>query len=92
MINVIGGVYRERCLKPSWDHVFGSGGRAAIAIATMGTKVNLHAYISDTLLYDFNFKVTLLENDVFSLTRLSYNNDIIFNYSHGLDPLNSPHS
>lgn len=90
MINVIGGVYREKCLRPSWDHVFGSGGRAAIAIATMGTKVNLHAYISDTLLYDFNFKVALLGNDVFSLTRLPYNKDIIFNYSHGLDPLNPP--
>ncbi|WP_455843706.1 PfkB family carbohydrate kinase [Pantoea agglomerans] len=90
MINVIGGIYRERCLHPSWDHVFGSGGRAAIAIATMGTKVNLHAYISDNLLYDFNFKVALLEKDVFSLTRLPYYKDIIFNYSHGLDPLNPP--
>lgn len=90
MINVIGGVYRQTCLKPSWDHFFGSGGRAAVAIATMGTKVNLHAYISDSLLSDFNFKVALLGKDVFSIVRLPYCKDINFNYSHGLDPLNPP--
>lgn len=90
MLNIIGGVYREKCIKPSWDHVYGSGGRAAIAIANMGTKVNLHAYISDKSFSDFKFKIALLERDVFTVTRLSYDNDICFNYSHGLDPLNPP--
>lgn len=90
MINVIGGVYRERCIKPSWDHVFGSGGRAALAIANMGTKVNLHAYISDGLLTEFKYKVALLDEDAVRILRLPYENDIYFNYSHGLDPLNPP--
>lgn len=90
MLNVIGGVYREKCIKPSWDHVYGSGGRAAIAIASMGTKVNLHAYISDKSFSDFKFKIALLEIDTITVTRLFYDNDICFNYSHGLDPLNPP--
>lgn len=31
MFKVIGGSYREKCLEPSWNHLFGSGLRAAAA-------------------------------------------------------------
>lgn len=44
MITVAGGVYRERCITPEWDQLFGSGGRAATALATLG-KVTLHTYV-----------------------------------------------
>lgn len=33
MITVAGGVYRERCLRPQWNQLFGSAGRAAAALA-----------------------------------------------------------
>ena len=46
-IHVVGGVYREYCLRPHWNDVFGSAGRAALAIATMGTEVVLHSYMDD---------------------------------------------
>lgn len=44
MITVVGGIYSERCTRPYWNEVYGSGGRAASAIATMGASVELHAY------------------------------------------------
>lgn len=90
MLNVIGGIYRERCIKPSWDDVYGSGGRAAIAIANMGSRVNLHAYVSDKSLSEFKFKLALIEGNIIEVKELSYDNEICFNYSHGLDPLNPP--
>ena len=41
---VAGGYYREICVSPKRDEVFGSGGRAAFAIATAGTDVDWHYY------------------------------------------------
>ncbi len=45
MIRVVGGVYAERCLVPSWNQLFGSGGRAAAALAELDA-VTLHTYIA----------------------------------------------
>lgn len=44
-IDVVGGVYREACMRPGWKEVFGSAGRAAVAMATMGSKCRLHTYL-----------------------------------------------
>lgn len=44
MIAVVGGVYQERCVAPSWNQLFGSGGRAAVALAS-SSEVTLHAYV-----------------------------------------------
>ena len=41
---VAGGYYREVCVSPQHDEVFGSGGRAAIAIASAGIDVDWHYY------------------------------------------------
>jgi len=45
-VDVVGGAYEERCLRPAWHEVFGSAGRAASAIAAMAGvgKVTLHCY------------------------------------------------
>lgn len=49
MITVVGGVYRERCMRPAWDDIYGSAGRAATAIARFGGQAELHACVdSDT--------------------------------------------
>lgn len=90
MINVIGGVYREKCIKPYWDDVFGSGGRAALAIANMGSKVNLHSYINEDLLTEFKFKTALFPKDIFTISPKTFSEKVYFNYSHGLDPINPP--
>ncbi|WP_420024051.1 PfkB family carbohydrate kinase (plasmid) [Cereibacter azotoformans] len=44
MITITGGVYRERCIEPHWDDIFGSGGRAATALADYGVDIALHTY------------------------------------------------
>lgn len=81
-VAVVGGVYRERCVKPFWDEVFGSGGRAASAIARMGTHVELHAYadalnkevfLARAALEDFHFQPTMIDRS------------LSFDYHHGLD-------
>lgn len=45
-IHVVGGFYEERCTRPAWSQTFGSGGRAAAAIATYGSEVVFHTYAS----------------------------------------------
>lgn len=49
MLSVIGGYYREICLEPRWDHLYGSGMRAACAVSKIvqaGTskQVELHTW------------------------------------------------
>lgn len=46
-IAVAGGLYGERCLNPDVDELFGSGGRAAMALARAGHKVDWHYYCPD---------------------------------------------
>ncbi len=45
---VIGGCYQEVCISPQHDDIFGSGGRAALAIALAGTDVDWHYYCPDS--------------------------------------------
>lgn len=45
MITIVGGVYRERCMRPGWDDIYGSAGRAATAIARFGGNAELHACV-----------------------------------------------
>lgn len=46
MITVVGGVYRERCVQPRWDALYGSAGRAATALAFRG-PTKLVTYVDD---------------------------------------------
>jgi nucleoside 2-deoxyribosyltransferase len=47
MIQIAGGAYLEVCLHPHWQELFGSGGRAAAALAGVG-EVGLHTYVGDS--------------------------------------------
>ena len=42
LIDVVGGVYDEVCLVPSWQALYGSGGRAASAIRSLGGAARLN--------------------------------------------------
>ncbi|WP_244119226.1 PfkB family carbohydrate kinase [Burkholderia gladioli] len=66
-ITVVGGVYHENCLWPTWDQIYGSGGRAAAAIVSQVDKVTLCSYACPEIetefrkaaqLFDFDFIVT----------------------------------
>jgi hypothetical protein len=43
-VTVTGGLYRETCAWPQWDHLYGSGGRAAVALGGRATRVEFHTY------------------------------------------------
>lgn len=60
-LHVVGGVYREYCVHPRWNEIYGSAGRAALAIATLGTPVILHSYLDDDTLQIVNEKGVWLE-------------------------------
>ena len=45
-MTVIGGIYREICVDQLSDHLFGSGGRAATALASTGRQETLHSYVA----------------------------------------------
>jgi hypothetical protein len=45
MITIVGGIYGEHCVRPAWDEVYGSAGRAATAIARLGGHVELHGFV-----------------------------------------------
>lgn len=44
---VAGGVYREECVTPFWDRLYGSGGRAATAIAGLKAGTELRGYVGE---------------------------------------------
>jgi nucleoside 2-deoxyribosyltransferase len=81
-VAVVGGVYRERCAKPFWDEVFGSGGRAASALARVGVTVQLHAY-ADALNKEAFLSRAAMEKFEFHPTMIS--RSLSFDYIHGLD-------
>jgi hypothetical protein len=85
MISVVGGCYAELCLVPSWNHIYGSAGRAAAAISCR-CPVELHTLLSVEFEKDFLFSMAL-----FDVTHrfVSQNCSISFEYLH---PLASPTS
>lgn len=48
MVHVVGGYYEELCLYPEWNQIFGSGGKAAAALANFGDKICFHTYVHET--------------------------------------------
>lgn len=89
-IEVAGGVYREYCTHPRWDFTFGSGGRAAAAIASLQTPVILHTYASGKSF----LQLQLLEQAYnFQTQTIAVPATVAFEYFHDLarpDILNVP--
>lgn len=42
---IAGGTYRENCLYPRWDHIYGSGLRATVAVSSVSPGTTLHTYV-----------------------------------------------
>ena len=47
MMHIVGGLYHEICLRPAWNGLFGSGGRAALTVAALSGETILHSYFKD---------------------------------------------
>lgn len=83
-MQIAGGLYRELCESPFWDTTFGSGGRAAMAIASLSSDVELHTYAST---FDENVLPQLKSKGI-RITANSRPTSIAFAYFH---PLSIPH-
>lgn len=81
MISVSGGVYYEQCMCPTWQELFGSGGRAATAIARLGGTVNLATYTDSSTESILRLRAAL---EGFSLEPKTIDHSLRFRYSHGL--------
>jgi nucleoside 2-deoxyribosyltransferase len=81
-LHVVGGVYREYCVHPHWNDIYGSAGRAAIAIANMGTEVVLHSYMCDQVIEVLNEKGVWLS--AFSIKPARVDGTIGFRYLHDM--------
>jgi nucleoside 2-deoxyribosyltransferase len=83
-LDVVGGLYIERCVQPLWDSVFGSGGRAAAAASGLVEEVVLHTYVAEGLRRDAE---GLAARFGFSLDAHPTSDSVKFDYFH---PLSTP--
>lgn len=81
-IHVVGGVYREICVHPHWNDVFGSAGRAALAIASMGADVMLHSYMDEEAVAVLGEKGVWL--DTFNMAQTPAEGIVGFRYLHDM--------
>jgi len=78
---VAGGLYREQCAWPAWDHLYGSGGRAAVALGGRPTTIDLHTYASEEAAATFGTYA-----DVYGvrLTAHAVERTVTFEYVHSM--------
>ena len=81
-VDVVGGVYRERCRLPSGsDEIWGSGGRAAAVIAGLEIGVTLHSAVDAETA---NVLASLAHTFHFETAVSNLKNTKQFQYDHGL--------
>lgn len=91
MIQIVGGAYYERCVDPHWSHLFGSGGRAAAALAHIDGSVTLTTYLGkeqelhlELVASSFDFSLDKIESTLETVS---------FFYQHSLsNPIITPSS
>ena len=81
MLTIVGGIYREVCLRPQWDEVYGSAGRAASAVSRLGGQVTLHGYLDAGLQPILECRAA---DEGFGLSIAPLPRSASFHYSHGL--------
>ncbi|OUS19518.1 hypothetical protein A9Q95_14710 [Rhodobacterales bacterium 59_46_T64] len=83
-MHIAGGLYREICLRPSWNSLFGSGGRAALAVAGLSNGPVLHSYFENNK----NADLEIYRDEGIQLELAPRRAGIAFAYFH---PLSKPH-
>jgi nucleoside 2-deoxyribosyltransferase len=81
-IHVVGGVYREYCIHPRWNEVYGSAGRAALAIATLDTPVKMYSYMNNEALQVIMEKGVWLKD--FEVIQTMVSDIVSFTYLHDM--------
>ena len=81
MATIVGGAYFEQCMCPMWQELFGSGGRAATAIARLGGKAKLATYVDETAEAILRQRAAL---EGFTVEATTIEQSLHFRYTHGL--------
>lgn len=81
MITITGGIYEEYCMHPYRYNIFGSGGRAASAIAAMKGEVKLTTYCSKNIQEVIQARAEL---EGFELSIINIPVNTKFHYTHAL--------
>lgn len=84
-LTIVGGIYIERCIQPLWDSVYGSGGRAAEAVARLVPgRTRLVSYVGDATRAPAEH---LADMAGFTLAPVAASYAVSFDYFH---PLSTP--
>jgi nucleoside 2-deoxyribosyltransferase len=86
MLTVVGGAYREICLRPQWNQLFGSGVRAAAAVSKLASAhggVELHTWVSPSEEIPVEDTAASYE---FQLIKHHRQQAIEFQYDHAIGP------
>lgn len=81
MIAIAGGTYFEFCTEPPWRQLYGSGLRAAAALAALSDSVTLHTYVADG---DVDQLRVTAETYHISAEPSAIQQTLAFQYFHGL--------
>jgi nucleoside 2-deoxyribosyltransferase len=84
MIEVVGGTYEELCRYPGWHQFFGSGGRAAAAITTLGGTARLYTFSQVAM---ESRRRALADAFGFDVVVTSGAPEVKFEYFHALTPV-----
>ncbi|MCL6742318.1 PfkB family carbohydrate kinase [Kosakonia sp. R1.Fl] len=90
-MHIIGGVYREICLRPHWNYIYGSGGRAALAMCEMGVDIKLHAYLDDEYKKYLEIEAGFCKGNL-TIDQYKTDEKLVFHYAHGLSNIIPPQS
>lgn len=80
-IDIVGGIYREKCAFPYWDQLYGSAGRAVAALAGHVGTIRLHSALADEELVSAN---AIFADEAIDLKITSRQHPIAFEYLHSL--------
>jgi hypothetical protein len=84
-LKIVGGIYKETCVQPLWNAIYGSAGRAAAAVAYLVPgAVELHAYVAPEIAAEASYLALDCDATLFAA---SADHAISFSYLH---PLSTP--
>lgn len=87
-LDVVGGVYGERCAFPHWEEIFGSGGRAAVGLTPFVDNIRLHTVLPSAQAKQAELNLGAFGVDVLVRSGTQF---IGFDYLHCLaDPIITP--
>ncbi len=85
MLTIIGGCYKERCIYPKWNMLYGSALRAAVSLSSLSDSVSIYTCVGNDIFNDFE-QICKTHNIRYT-DILKSKNTIQFHYFH---PLGSP--